>query len=112
MDEDEEWSEDLYATALAELADPMGACEPPAELDAIRPCGSCGGAGMKAGRRKKHDSSLCDECEGVGWFGIDSFRPTQARPGTEDKVAVMAQRYRDGRPLWDEQDATYERTPR
>src|SRR5690242_13981365 len=106
---DDEWDDDDFATAIAELCEPTGAST---GLDALEPCDACAGTGMREGRRRRHEASLCTTCGGVGWWGIPSERPTAAPPGSTDKVAVMAQRYRDGLPLWDPCDATHERKPK
>ena len=37
-------------------------------------------------------------------MGIDPTRPTEAKPGSEDKVLVLAARYAAGLPLWHTDD--------
>ena len=37
-------------------------------------------------------------------MGIDPARPTEAKPGSEDKVLVLAARYAAGLPLWHTDD--------
>lgn len=37
-------------------------------------------------------------------LGIDPQTPTGAKPGSEDKVMMLAARYAAGLPLWNEQD--------
>jgi len=34
----------------------------------------------------------------------DHFRPTSAIPGTQEKLAILAERARSGLPLWHEAD--------
>ena len=56
----------------------------------------------------------CQEMGGVGdgftdeadflAMGIDPSRPTEAKPGSEDKVLVLAARYAAGLPLWHTDD--------
>jgi hypothetical protein len=36
--------------------------------------------------------------------GIDPFKPTEARPGSEDKVLMLSARYAAGLPLWHNED--------
>lgn len=44
------------------------------------------------------------EIEDFASLGIDPFNPTDARPGSEEKVRVLAARYAAGVPLWNEND--------
>lgn len=44
------------------------------------------------------------EIEDFASLGIDPFNPTDAKPGSEEKVRVLAARYAAGVPLWDEND--------
>jgi hypothetical protein len=37
-------------------------------------------------------------------LGIDPFRPTVAKPGSEDKVIMLSARYAAGVPLWNNDD--------
>ncbi|MBA4030082.1 MAG: hypothetical protein C0478_04200 [Planctomyces sp.] len=37
-------------------------------------------------------------------LGIDPARPTTAKPGSEDKVLMLAARYSAGVPLWNNED--------
>ena len=37
-------------------------------------------------------------------LGIDPKGPTEAKPGSEDKVQMLAARYAAGLPLWNEED--------
>ena len=42
---------------------------------------------------------------------VDDFRSTSALPGTERKLEVLAERIRNGLPLWHPQDRlTYEKS--
>jgi hypothetical protein len=44
----------------------------------------------------------CDEYEevDVATMGMDPARPTKAKPGSEEKVMMLAARYAAGLPLW------------
>lgn len=44
-------------------------------------------------------------------LGIDPITPTAAKPGSEDKVRVLAARYAAGLPLWHDEDC-YDHGPR
>ena len=37
-------------------------------------------------------------------FGVDPHMPTKARPGSDEKVLMLAARYAAGLPLWHEED--------
>ena len=37
-------------------------------------------------------------------MGIEANRPTEAKPGSEDKVLILAARYAAGLPLWHTDD--------
>ena len=37
-------------------------------------------------------------------LGVDPTQPTAAKPGSPEKVAMLAARYAAGLPLWHEQD--------
>lgn len=39
-------------------------------------------------------------------LGINPAEPTQAKPGSQDKVAMLAARYAAGLPLWHSDDCT------
>ena len=67
-------------------------------------CDKCKGTGVRPTRRDKHHP--CRKCNGSGWLGIDSSLSTQHRPGSMEKVAVLEQRYADGKPLFHPDDAT------
>ncbi len=51
------------------------------------------------------------EVEGYLKMGIDPFKPTAARPGSEEKVLILSARYAGGIPLWHDRDS-YEHGPR
>ncbi len=44
--------------------------------------------------------------EPIDWreFGVDPTKPTKARPGSDEKVRILAARYAAGLPLWHEDD--------
>lgn len=44
------------------------------------------------------------EAEDFEAMGIDPLIPTEAKPGSEDKVLVLAARYAAGLPLWHNND--------
>ncbi|MEX0704764.1 MAG: hypothetical protein WD069_21885 [Planctomycetales bacterium] len=44
------------------------------------------------------------EEEDFAALGIDPRAPTPAKPGSEDKVMMLAARYASGLPLWHDQD--------
>lgn len=44
------------------------------------------------------------EEEDFAAMGIDPLTPTEAKPGSEDKVLVLAARYAAGLPLWHDRD--------
>lgn len=39
--------------------------------------------------------------------GSDTFRPTEALPGSDDKLSVLAERVRLGLPLWHDNDRLF-----
>ena len=43
-------------------------------------------------------------------MGINPFEPTDAKPGSSDKVVILAARYAAGLPLWHEDDC-YDHAP-
>lgn len=43
-------------------------------------------------------------------LGIDPTRPTDAKPGSEEKVNMLAARYAAGLPLWHSEDC-YDHSP-
>ena len=61
-------------------------------------------------------SATIDESEFIGNFnnlyndqdfgslGVDPFDPTEAKPGSSDKVMMLAARYAAGLPLWNDSD--------
>lgn len=53
-------------------------------------------------------SVSCDACGGRGWFDIKPCQPTQAPPGTVEKVAVMQARYANGQEIFNPADACHQ----
>ena len=49
-----------------------------------------------------------DEYEDVDFeaMGVDPGEPTKAKPGSEEKVLMLAARYAAGMPLWHNDDCT------
>lgn len=54
------------------------------------------------------DSEFCDEYEEVDFaaIGVNPTAPTKAKPGSEEKVLMLAARYAAGMPLWHNDDCT------
>lgn len=44
------------------------------------------------------------EVEDFSALGVDPLTPTAAKPGSEDKVRMLAARYAAGLPLWHDED--------
>lgn len=44
------------------------------------------------------------EVEDFSALGVDPLTPTNAKPGSEDKVRMLAARYAAGLPLWHDED--------
>ncbi|AMV21830.1 hypothetical protein [Planctomyces sp. SH-PL14] len=44
------------------------------------------------------------EIEDFSSMGVDPLIPTPAKPGSEDKVRMLAARYAAGLPLWHDED--------
>ncbi len=44
------------------------------------------------------------EVEDFCALGVDPLTPTNAKPGSEDKVRMLAARYAAGLPLWHDED--------
>ncbi len=42
--------------------------------------------------------------DGLAFSGMDPLTPTGAKPGSEDKVKMLAARYAAGVPLWHDED--------
>ncbi len=65
-------------------------------------------------RRRQRKESLEDfvpfEEIDVASLGVDPYKSTEAKPGSEEKVHVLAARYAAGLPLWHEDDC-YDHTP-
>lgn len=61
------------------------------------------------------DLDVCDEeqfeYEDFAAMGIDPVKPTEARPGSEQKVLMLSARYAAGLPLWHNSDC-YDHGPR
>lgn len=55
-----------------------------------------------------NDADFCDEYEDVDFaaVGVDPARATKAKPGSEEKVMMLAARYAAGMPLWHFEDCT------
>ncbi len=51
---------------------------------------------------------FCDEYENVDVdaIGVNPLSPTKAKPGSEEKVLMLAARYAAGMPLWHNDDCT------
>ena len=47
------------------------------------------------------DLYVGDEFAGLG---LNPYTPTEAKPGSSDKVMMLAARYRAGLPLWNDHD--------
>lgn len=45
-----------------------------------------------------------EECLEFDLTGYDPLTPTEAKPGSEDKVKMLAARYSAGVPLWHDRD--------
>jgi hypothetical protein len=80
-----------------------------------RPRGLCWSCYYRPGVRDQYPSTSKYARRGVSDFnGTTALAadPTDALPGTEDKVAVLAERARLGLSLWHPHDATLERAAR
>ena len=78
-----------------------------------RPRGLCWSCYYSPGVREQYPSTSKFARRGVGDFNGSTAvaaRPTEALPGSEDKVAVLAERARLGLSLWHPRDATLETT--
>jgi hypothetical protein len=49
------------------------------------------------------DADLELECD-FDFTGVDPLNPTAAKPGSQDKVKMLAARYAAGMPLWHDED--------
>lgn len=77
-----------------------------------RPRGLCWSCYYKPGVRDQYPSTSKYARRGVSDFNgqaSQAAQPTDALPGTEEKVAILAERARLGLSLWHPQDATLER---
>lgn len=50
----------------------------------------------------------CEHCDGIGYTGINPALPTVAPQGSQERVTVMAARYRGGSPLFNPDDLNHE----
>jgi len=71
-------------------------------------CGECSGTGSKYLRDHRQFTPNCGHCHGVGYVGSKPVDATICTPGSAGKIAVMAARFRNGKPLFSHLDATHE----
>jgi hypothetical protein len=79
-----------------------------------RPRGLCWSCYYTPGVREQYPSTSKFARRGITDFNgrtALAAQPTDALPGSEEKVAVLAERARLGLSLWHPQDATLERKP-
>ena len=70
------------------------------------------GVGVLGDEVFDEDGELVEfEPEDFAALGIDPYRPTRAKPGSEAKVLMLSARYAAGLPLWHNEDC-YEHGPR
>ena len=50
------------------------------------------------------DTGASQDIEELKAMGINPFKSTKARPGSEDKVVMLSARYAAGLPLWHNED--------
>jgi len=50
------------------------------------------------------DSHELEQVDEFDFTNVDPLNPTGAKPGSEDKVRMLAARYAAGVPLWHEED--------
>ena len=84
------------------------------QVKSNRPRGLCWSCYYRPGVRELYPSTSKFARRGVSDFNgrtALAAEPTDALPGTEDKVAVLAERARLGQSLWHPLDATLERKP-
>lgn len=62
--------------------------------------------GMTKRRAMESKFELPFELEDFSAQGIDPAAPTDAKPGSEEKVRMLAARYAAGLPLWHAEDRT------
>lgn len=74
--------------------------EPANPFAGLTPCGVCEGSGDTD---KTKNRKWCDACHGIGYLDMPTG-PTQAKPGSDFKIAVLAARYEEGLSLYDPDD--------
>ena len=83
------------------------------DLDSFSPDGSFrphgGDAGLEEVELAGVGEGFTDEADFIA-MGVEPARPTEAKPGSEDKVLVLAARYAAGLPLWHGDDC-YDHAP-
>ena len=62
------------------------------------PCPSCGGMGFHGGRYSYRSEDVCAKCGRIGFLQLDATKPTEARPGSLQKIGILARRYDLGYP--------------
>lgn len=71
-----------------------------------------GGVDVMTEESFDEDGELVEfETEDFVALGIDPYRPTRSKPGSEAKVLMLSARYAAGLPLWHNEDC-YEHGPR
>lgn len=65
-------------------------------------------AGLRADEFFDDESDLDGEYEEIDFaaIGVEPSEPTKAKPGSEEKVLMLAARYAAGLPLWHNDDCT------
>lgn len=58
--------------------------------------------GAETGKFVGEDGEVYDE--NFSAMGVDPYIPTRAKPGSEEKVNMLAARYAAGVPLWHDED--------
>ncbi len=69
-----------------------------------QPCPRCHGRQTRGSVGPYTVRDGCPDCDDVGMLGVDPFEPCKHPPGSLEKVAVMAARYRAGVPLCSDED--------
>lgn len=69
-------------------------------------CKGCRTTGYKNGtlEYRRHADDFCDQCEAVGYIGLDAEAACPSLPSTPLKIAFLAARYRQGMPLFNPLD--------
>lgn len=96
----------MILTAPAPLRVP--ASDPVCEPIITSTCDACKGAGRFASEERGGNFRRCEVCDGVGLFVLAPELPTQADPGSEEKVAILCARYESGTPLFVDGDRSCE----